>query len=362
MYKHLNRKHIFNYHHPKTSEGFTLIELLVGIVITSIISILALQALSRTQNSFYRDQKKVEFGQRNSSILEMIGREIRQAGELINEAEFPAVKIQPLNSGGSSIVLYYASSEPASICQDYPAGFAPPSIGGVPALLFYNDTATASSPCKLANSSVSTTDKFPPKQKIDWMDKRSGGSLFAVVYSPIGLKVQPFVYTSEVSQNGANSMNIGIGTNSSFILSSAIKKDDTMYLVTKKEYMVCGTDLKVRINSKVESTNAVINPACATPDPIADSMASLDTIATNITSLDITTITRAIPDTTTADPIPTTNVMNTTFPFTDRGWKNLQGVKIAVKPKEPIPGETAKVQADLISEGTFFPRNALSTK
>jgi hypothetical protein len=334
----------------------------VGIVITSIISILALQALSSTQKSFYKDQKKVEFGQRNSSILEIIGREIRQSGELINEPGFPAIKIQPLNSGGSSIVLYYASSEPASICQDYPAGSAPPSVGGVPALLFYNDTITVGSPCKLANSSVSSTDKFPPKQKTDWLERRNGGSLFAVVYSPIGDKVQAFAYTSEVSQNGTNSMNIGIGTNTSFILSSAIRKDDTMYLVTKKEYMVCGTDLKVRTNSKVESTNSAANAACIAPDLTDDPMASLDTIATNIISLDITTITRALPDTTTTDPVPTTNTVNTAFPFTDRGWKNLQGVKIAITPQEPVSGETTKLPADLISEGTFFPRNALSSK
>jgi prepilin-type N-terminal cleavage/methylation domain-containing protein len=353
-------------------DGFSLIELVVSIAISSIVVALASQALIRTQVSFTKDQKIIENGQRISSILEIIGREIRQAGELIVDSGFPTIQVKSQGTKGSSIIIYRAISSPISMCTAFPTGTA------VTGLSFAIDTPTPSS-CQIKASAISPlTNKFPPTQKEDWLDKRvaGGGTLFGVVNSNASKTAQPFLYTGETSTSGANSMILSINM-TSFTTTSAINLGDSAYLVVKKEYMICGTDLKVRINSKVESTTNT--PACAAPNPVTDPTAVLDTVATNVSSLNINMITREKPTLDAPDPASDNasgNGNNQEFPTATRDWQNIQGVIVDIKSVDPLAdgglggrntsgystAAQAKVDASLSARGVFYPRNVLSSK
>lgn len=359
----------------KRVKGFSLVELIVGMSITTLIVALASQALIGTQNSFNKDQKKVENGQKMSSVLEIIGREIRQAGELIVDADFPTIKINQLASGKASLIIYRAISEPISICRTYAAGVQVPA----PGLLFAIDQV-ANSPCKVAN----VNPYVPSTQQTDWITKRNnaGGQLFGVVNSS-GI-AQPFLYNSESFAPGTNSMNLAIGT-LSFIPSQPIALNNSVYLVIKKEYMICEDpttlrqDLMVRVNSNIEST-AIANQACNTPNLATDPKAILDTVATNITSLNINMITRPTPDAITPDPDPDNaagNGNNLTFPTLAplRNWQNIQGIIVKIKSLDPLASgivgrnvnslssaEKERIESSFSAQGTFYPRNALSSR
>jgi prepilin-type N-terminal cleavage/methylation domain-containing protein len=377
--------HQLNYLKCKKNQGFTLIELLVTMSITTIISALVLQALVRTQTSFSIDQKRVENGQKMSSVLEILGRDIRQAGELIIEQNFPTIQVKTLNAGGASIIIYRAISEPVTICQDYAAGVAidgfyfatdkkiPAANNNIGKEFCTVETITGGSPTLVGSN------PFPPKQQEGWVDKRAvarNQQSFGMIRNATGT-VQSFIYTSEdhpASTYSGASLNLKVGT-TGLTPTPEIKVGDTAYLVEKREYLVCGTELKVRVNSIVESTNAVANPACATPNATSDPTATLETVATNIEALNITMITRL--DATTANPTPATDaasavfqVANAAFPITstgnERAWPNIQSININVRSKDPLERNPALLTAKDIegfsSKGNFYPRNVLSAK
>ncbi len=350
--------------------GFSLIELLIGLSVTSLIVALASQALVQTQNSFTRDQQRLASNQKTSSILEIIGREIRQAGELITDPGFPVIQVKPLTStpgGPVSLIIYRAFSNPLPICQAYPAGNA---ING---LLFAVDTNT-NIPCRiLATDTVATNTSLRLIE--EWQNQRAlaSGQLLGMVGS--NSTFQPFVYNSDPAATaGANSQNMRIGT-PIFTLPTTINLNSNAYLITKKEYLICGSNLMVRINSQVESS--VNNPACAAINTSTDPTGVLDVVATNIDQMNVNMITRAVPNVNNPNPPQDTSFLspplpddsgngnNLAFPTTlvtpavTRNWQSIQGVIINIVSINPQTGGTP---ATFTAQGTFYPRNVLSTR
>ncbi len=107
----------------KTSKGFTLIELIVGLSIMLIVGGLAMDALIQASISFNKDKKNIDSSQSMSAILEIIGSDIKQSGENINDASFPVIKIEKIPTGtanmpGSSrITIRRALTTPLTLCE-----------------------------------------------------------------------------------------------------------------------------------------------------------------------------------------------------------------------------------------------------
>jgi prepilin-type N-terminal cleavage/methylation domain-containing protein len=375
-------KHKLNSFQNYRVQGFTLLELLTGMTITTVVAGLALQALVRTQGSFTEDQKKIESGQKMSSVLEIIGREVRQAGELIVEPNYPTVVVKPRGARGASIILYRAVSEPVFICKDYPAAAA------IDGFLFAidNKVATPDPSCNKPPSDIASfADVFPPNQQTGWVETRNLSTtrvaanpvVLGTIYDVATQSVQPFVYNGESSPayTAGGSLNLKIGT-VSFAPPAPINIGNTAYIVIKKEYLVCSNELRVRTNSKVEATagGGDADPACTAPNATTDPTATLDTVATNIEKLDITMVTRLVPTNAVPNPPAETQALNAAFPImivtSPRGWHNIQGVTIQVKGIDPLGRNLAslpalerqRIEQSFSSQGNFYPRNALSAK
>jgi prepilin-type N-terminal cleavage/methylation domain-containing protein len=109
-----------------SNKGFTLLELLVGMIITLIIGGLAMQAFINASAMFSKDKKTIESDQNLSAVLEIIGNDIRQAGENISDVNFPAIEISPDPAStktppSSKITIRRALSEQLTLCEDLPA-------------------------------------------------------------------------------------------------------------------------------------------------------------------------------------------------------------------------------------------------
>ena len=110
----------------KSDRGFTLIELIVGLSIMLIVSGLAMNALVEANAGFSKDKKNIESSQNMSVILEMIGNDIKQAGENINDNNFPTIEfITNTDSGSmsnsSKIIVRSALIDPLTLCESIPA-------------------------------------------------------------------------------------------------------------------------------------------------------------------------------------------------------------------------------------------------
>lgn len=355
--------------------GFNLIELIITMGITSTIIAVASQALVQTQNSFSKDQRKVSSSQKMSSVLEIVGREIRQAGELITDADFPTIQVIPLDASldpNVSLIIYRAVSVSVPVC------------GAEAARLLFAVSTSLNTTCQVPTTEIVAPNLFPVEQQSGWLDKRvaSGGIGLGIVPQnplPVGTPrvFKPFVYRSEYSTNGGNGrMNLGINIDpiSPTAPTGPIAIGSNAYLVVKKEYLICQSQLIVRTNSQVQSSFG--NPACTAPNTTSDPTGTMATVATDIAKLNVNMTTRLRPTTAAPDPVEDNfnnsavdglaNGNNTAFPITTppasiRNWQNIQGVTVSVVAVNPEAGN-GNTPANFIAQGNFYPRNALSTR
>ncbi len=106
-----------------SNKGFTLIELMVGLIIMVLIGGFAMNAFIEASTTFSKDKKNIDSSQNLSAILEMIGNDIKQSGEQINDTRFPVVEIEPNTdvgsmSGSSKITVRRALTTAMTLCED----------------------------------------------------------------------------------------------------------------------------------------------------------------------------------------------------------------------------------------------------
>jgi prepilin-type N-terminal cleavage/methylation domain-containing protein len=150
-----------------SNKGFTLLELLVGLIIMSVVGGMAMSAFVNTSVSFQKDKKNIDSNQNLSAVLDIIGTDIRQAGEGINDSNFPVIEfnvdtasnantaINVTNPQKSSRIIIRKSVSPQlTLCQNIPGD------GTVlPSQINVADTGSANTNCKFTAAAPTL---FPP--------------------------------------------------------------------------------------------------------------------------------------------------------------------------------------------------------
>jgi prepilin-type N-terminal cleavage/methylation domain-containing protein len=156
----------------KTSKGFTLIELIVGLSIMLIVGGLAMNALIQASTSFNKDKRSIDSSQNMSTILEMIGNDIKQSGENINDRNFPTIEFKIVDTsdtidkdgnplpvdirpkvGSSKIIVRRALTEPLTLCESIAAPSDPTTMTSIIVADNTPATVTASANCDVGTSS-----------------------------------------------------------------------------------------------------------------------------------------------------------------------------------------------------------------
>jgi Tfp pilus assembly protein PilW len=353
----------------RNSSGFTLVELMVSMSITLGITMVALQALSSTQKEFTQDTRKIDLSQKNASILDVIGRDIRQAGEQIEDPKFPVVKMFPNPvdaTKGSSLVLYRAVSSSLPLCIDVSNPIAVGStISAWPSSSTTTDVVDSFQNCKAETVKAGNTY---PEALEEWKYNRTNkAASYGVIYDNRG-NLQPFTYASEV-ETAAGSKVYNINMNP-VTTTYELKSGMSAYLVEKKEYLVCGTDLMMRLNSQAEGQC----PADNTNAP------GYQIISSNIDKLELNISMRNQVDPlnpVSADTAPTMFAGGTfpmLYPLTpqnDAYWKNIQFINVKITSKDIQNRNLAsakynnnrdEIQGSLEAQASFYPRNVMSSR
>jgi hypothetical protein len=360
----------------------------VGMAMTLTVSGIALAALSNAEKGFTRDKGKIEGGQKLSSVLDIIGREIVQAGEQINDPRFPVIKVAPDGVRGSRIIVYRGLEEALSICSAAPstpttsfalnAGAAYTSLS-----LTAPDTTADGIAVRSQNPSCTPVQTFTPVTPATtpatytttrtyplnvqaWRTRRlaAGGTLPFFLHDTQG-NIQLVNLTGETNASSFDTVGL---TTASFNAAFNFPNRSTVNLLEKREYLICGTELKVRVNNSTEGN-------CGTTGVLADSAASpFKTVATNVTSMNITwttaATTTATPDTPRVDlsfpcappTVPPTIPALPLCPVITetRDWRDLRGVTVSITAPNPDPYRK-DTQPTINASGRFYPRNILST-
>jgi prepilin-type N-terminal cleavage/methylation domain-containing protein len=145
----------------KTNKGFTLIELMVGLSIMLIVGGLAMNALIQASISFNKDKKSIDSNQSVSAILEIIGNDIKQSGENINDSSFPAIEFNiatasetNLKTGSSKVIIRRALISPLTLCETITAGQNLTTLTAIKVADNLGTTVTSSANCDVATSSA----------------------------------------------------------------------------------------------------------------------------------------------------------------------------------------------------------------
>jgi prepilin-type N-terminal cleavage/methylation domain-containing protein len=117
------------------NKGFTLIELIFGLLIMTIVGGLAMNALVEASKTASNDKRNIDSSQNLSAVLEIIGNDIKQSGEQINDGKFPVIKIEniatattTLKADSSRITIRRALMSPLNLCLSPTAGVAITSL------------------------------------------------------------------------------------------------------------------------------------------------------------------------------------------------------------------------------------------
>ncbi len=387
-----------------SNKGFTILEMLVGISMTLTVSALALAALSNAERGFSQDKNKIEGGQKLSSVIDIVGREIVQAGEQINDPRFPVIKVTP-DGAGSRLIVYRGLEESLSLCSAtattnaLTSGTATTTLSltsTIPAVQFLNsscivtptnlEVSPATNPITYVEVSPATTPptyvRTYPKNVQAWRRRRiaNGGKLPFFLHDRQG-RIQLANLIGETPATPSvpvipvpdfNIIGLTIEdpvTLSSFIPANNFPNRSTLNLVEKREYLICGTELKVRVNNSLEGR-------CEKDDSVlpgsADTLISpFKVVATNITSMNITLTTAVTP---TSSLVNNTNIDFPCAPAvvpagpqplcpvaTDTlDWRQLRGVTVSIAAPNPDVNAAASV-ASIVASGRYYPRNILST-
>ena len=369
-------------------QGFTLIELIVGLLIMVIVTSLAMNAFLQASTSFNKDKKNIESNQNLSAVLEIIGNDIRQSGEQINDPKFPVIKIEPADTGdmpgSSKITIRRALTSPLTLCETI-IGSAAPSTAGK---LIVADEAQPSTTCKVGTLATAISRTKSVKEVRDYRckldDLNADYSLSSTTDFCLSSKASPdkenvlaamsdgngnirtFLYTDDTEETANNKYTISFtGSLSASLPNSSTYSAGTspIYLIEERVYTL-GTDNSVKLQIDGGTPTTLIKGI--------DQFKVSARVYGNKETKEPDTINAAAPAVA-PNLLPSSRRCNTAIPYyicafnsttTPDDWKTLQGVKVELKAKYDPTGRAATASTEdeekLKAVAEYFPRNVLS--
>jgi prepilin-type N-terminal cleavage/methylation domain-containing protein len=359
----------------KSNQGFTLIELIVGLSIMLIVGSLAMNAFIQASTTFNQDKKSIDSSQNMSAILELIGNDIKQAGEGINESKFPVIKFEPnpdvatAAPGSSKITIRRGlTSQQLTLCQQIKKGSSPTSL-----IVADNDPAITEGNCKtdtmppipspirpkalrLARNYRCHLDDLAPYKEPDpetdlCLSSKSSPDLEKVlaVVSDSNGNIRKFQYTDDNEETPNSKYSITV--------SPVVGGDDEDYDFGKAIYLIEERVYTLTKDSDNPSNfNLMLSIDGGTSAVLIKRIAKFNISARTYSD----TQTKIINKTPAGDPIYT----NTFGTIAGDNWKTIAGVKVELQAQYDSTGQKATPTASdtekLTAKSEFFPRNVLS--
>jgi len=175
------------------SKGFTLTEFLVSMSIMGMVSGIALTVALSSHDTFETDQNRTDVNQNLRSGLDLLGSNIRQAGERLPE-DIPAIQIINGASGAPDTLILRKNllDHVLPVCKDISAG------SSADAVFVGKKKVTGKVPQGCGVVPDDDGDGWPDNLQA-WRDYRlaNGGEVMAYIYNPTTEEGEFFVYDDE---------------------------------------------------------------------------------------------------------------------------------------------------------------------
>jgi prepilin-type N-terminal cleavage/methylation domain-containing protein len=295
---------------PNSSKGLTLIELIVTLVIGGILLSLTLSLLVSNRKLYVEDLARTEVNQNLRAAMDIIGTDLKQAGERITEENFPVIEVK----NSSELIIRLNLGLPIlRTCQNISAG---------------SNTTNISATCE-ANTKEDLEEWQTHRCSLDkeaGCQNNSQERVKAFIHDGNG-EGEYFTYISEDTTNSSiNKLNDGKSWKNSY------SEGSTIYILEERRYQLIDKKIQVIVDGNSDRPLKIIN---GVEDFVIKVSMQNPTIETGV------------------------------FPFKDNDgntyrWWRLQSIKVNIKSFDPSPGATNLDPDKLKVSGQFFPRNSLS--
>ena len=224
------------------ARGLTLVEMLVAMTVTLSIAAGALSLALAGRSSYVVDQNRTAINQNLRNGIDLVGLDVRQAGERL-PADFPAIElIDGVNGPDTLIIRRSVIDTILPVCKDINAGTSADSV--------FVAKSSGSVPAGCAPVPDDDADGWPENIE-DWRDYRVGvgGMAWAFVYNPTTGDGEFFEYDAE------DNSTFHLHRSSSGQWQNDYPIDDMprIYLLEQRRFQVDGELLQLVMNGDVDN-------------------------------------------------------------------------------------------------------------
>ncbi|WP_310425982.1 prepilin-type N-terminal cleavage/methylation domain-containing protein [Chamaesiphon sp. VAR_48_metabat_135_sub] len=359
-----------------SDKGFTLIELIFGLLIMLLVGGFAMNAFIEASTTFNKDKKNIDSSQSLSAIMEIIGNDIKQSGEQINDNGFPVITIEPggtgMMAGSSKVTVRRALTSSLTLCQTINATSSNTTLvvadngNGNPACnvgtLVSTVTPVVTRPqtlrdardyrCKLddlnANYSVTTSD---------FCNGNTTESVLAAVSDQNG-NMRSFRYINDNEVTANTKYDMAISPSLSSTMTTSAPNTTASYAIGSPIYLI-----EERVYTLTNTGNLRLQIDRGNPETLIKGIDKFN-ISAKIYSNTTTRQTSTAPVNACATPNETYSCTYSMASTPLYNWKNIAGVKVELQAKYDATGRAATASTEdtekLKVQAEFFPRNVLS--
>ena len=295
----------------RLSSGLTVVELLVAVVVGLIVIGAAFAVAVSSRDLLQADQARTSANQNLRGALDIIGTDVRIAGERLTGRGAPSIAAVVINNGKELTLRRNILEEALPVCEDTSGG-NPVTVSLIPP----NPTISVYPQCDNSGPRNKNVDEMPDDLEV-WKKHRedNGDSVLAYIFAN-ARGGEFFTYNAESSSGAGYSVQRSGG---SWGKSYKVSEETNLYILDERRYRLRDSVLELIVNGD-EGEDDILK------------------VVNNVTDFQVRAVMR--------DGTEVTNLSNTNT--TREDWKSVSAIRVTLS----VDGRT------LTSE--FFPRNIFS--
>lgn len=291
-------------------EGFTLVELMVSMVVAFIVLSMGLLAVTYSRKLYLEDQDRTNLNQNLRAAMDLVGTDIKQAGERITDAKFPAIDI----TSSSELLLRRRLDLPIlPVCQAIASSSSNPIY-----------IALSTSPPQGCSLLDSDGDGLPDNL-VAWRDYRCNQDGVSGCQGNSQEQVRAYIYDGNgngefFTYTGEDMTNFQMQT-ASYTWQRAYGTSSSIYLLEERRFSLSGNVLQLSIDGN-------------TPKKLVNQLNRFEVKA-----------------------VMQNGSEKNNFPESGDSWQQLKSIKVTFT---ATPPKDTKNINNFQAFGQFFPRNVIS--
>lgn len=235
-----------------SADGFSLVELLVAMVVTSVIAAAVLSVTLASRRMLRKDQQRSQVNQDLRLGLDLLGIDIRQAGERL-PADFPAMEIVNGSSGAPDMLIIRRNL----LDQVLPVCGKVTEATSTSEVRISQVTVPPDVPPKGCSPVADDDGDGWPENLEPWRDLRdgNGGIVKAYIFNPVKHWGEFFLYDGD----GSDTQYIHKADTGNWLHTYEVTQQCRIYIIQERRYALNGDVLELVLDEDAGTTQRLLH-------------------------------------------------------------------------------------------------------